>query len=268
MWCSVSDQHVVVGRQPDQPRPAAAARVAGRTGGARLLGQAARTSSSSRRPASTHRQRDVVRACTMPARRGRPPRRTWCAATRAARPARSAPACSAATSSAPRSRSAERRHVLGAVRLELVQEPQPLLGERQRQRRRRAATTGIAASAPAALGPRRQQRRPARRRSGAVNSARGDNVARRTPRAAGRSPGCSGSSRRRGRRSCRRTPTRSTPEHLGPDLRRAARSASVRGATYSAPAAAKSGAGSARRSSLPLAVSGSASSATNAAGTM
>ena len=45
-------------------------------------------------------------------------------------------------------------------------------------------------------------------------------------------------------------------------------STGVRGATYRSSAAASSGAGSALRSSLPLGVSGSASSSTNAAGTM
>ena len=61
-------------------------------------------------------------------------------------------------------------------------------------------------------------------------------------------------------------PTRSTPQHLGKQpaqhllLRRARRRAPTGGAS--------SGAGSARRSSLPFGVSGSRSSTTNAAGTM
>ncbi len=63
------------------------------------------------------------------------------------------------------------------------------------------------------------------------------------------------------------TPTRSTPS-TSAQICASVASAPVRGATKRAAAAAKSGAGRALRSSLPLGVRGSASSATKAEGTM
>ena len=63
------------------------------------------------------------------------------------------------------------------------------------------------------------------------------------------------------------TPTRSSPRVCA-QTSAIARSTGVRGATYAPPAApAKSGAGSARRSSFPLAVRGNAGTVTKADGT-
>ena len=62
-------------------------------------------------------------------------------------------------------------------------------------------------------------------------------------------------------------PTRSAPS-TSAQIRASARSASVRGSRYPSVGRPASGAGSALRSSLPLALSGNRSSATNAAGTM
>ena len=97
----------------------------------------------------------------------------------------------------------------------------------------------------------------------------GERARRRARRAAGRRRGWRGSSRRPARRSCRRR-RRARCRAPRPTRRATRRSASVRGAVRSSPAAKPSGpgAGRARRSSLPLAVSGSASRTTKAAGTM
>jgi hypothetical protein len=63
-------------------------------------------------------------------------------------------------------------------------------------------------------------------------------------------------------------PTRSTPS-TSPQMAASTSSAGVRGAAYApAPSVPTSGAGRARRSTLPLGVSGSASNATKTAGTM
>ncbi len=61
-------------------------------------------------------------------------------------------------------------------------------------------------------------------------------------------------------------PIRSRPR-TSAQIAHRTRSVSVRGAVYSSSAGANSGAGRARRSTLPLTVSGSASSATKALGT-
>ena len=63
------------------------------------------------------------------------------------------------------------------------------------------------------------------------------------------------------------TPTRSTFS-TSAQIPASTSSTGVRGATYRSASAVYSGAGSALRSSFPFGVSGSASSTTNAAGTM
>ena len=101
----------------------------------------------------------------------------------------------------------------------------------------------------------------------AARTAPGSAVPRRGRRGSGRSAASPAASPRPGRRNCRRR--RPAP---GPAPRRTGRTGSppraVRGSRLTAAATAKSGAGSAARSSFPLTVSGSASSTTTAAGTM
>ena len=203
----------------------------------------------------------------------------------AARP-RSRRSC-AAPRGAARSRSrlrCERRHVerpaqahgggdvVGrAAGLELVEEPQPLLGERERQRAvaRRPARSGGAAAARRAARRAPRSARPAPATVGASNRLRSGSSTSNASRtraitwvASSEWPPSS--------KKLSWTPTRSTPQHLGPDAgqqlldRRARRDDRRR----PAPARRRSGAGSARRSTLPLGVSGSASSSTNADGTM
>ena len=116
--------------------------------------------------------------------------------------------------------------------------------------------------------PRRSRsRRPGRPRSASSKSARSGSSTPRASRARARSRGWRGASGRRGRRSRRATPTRSTPstspQIAGEPLLRSACAAPRSRRPRRRPAA---GAGRARRSTLPLGVSGSASRATKAGG--
>ena len=116
------------------------------------------------------------------------------------------------------------------ARLELVEEPEPLLGEGERQiaRPRGPRTSGGAHRASAERGrldPRAPARRPSAPRRAPAAAARP-----RAPRAAARSPASPGASGRRGRRSRRRAPTRSTPQHLAPRSPPAAPRPASRGA--------------------------------------
>ena len=150
--------------------------------------------------------------------------------------------------------------------LQLLEEPQPLLRERQRQVRlalhrldRRQLGARDAVSSP---------------RAKSASTGRVEQVAQRAPPppAACRtreitctaSSECPPSSKKLSWR-----PTRSTPQHLGPDLGQRLLDLALRRLVAArARSASPSGAGSALRSSLPFGVSGSASSRTKAAGTM
>ena len=93
---------------------------------------------------------------------GRPRTRRWCAAPRGGPPAPRSARVSGPGSSAPRQPQRQRRCCSGAAGLELVEEPQPLLGEGQRQRRRRrgaGATGGTRRAAAVAQAPRRARPR-------------------------------------------------------------------------------------------------------------
>ena len=150
------------------------------------------------------------------------------------------------------------------ARVEPVEEPQPLLRERQRH----PFGTRAPASA-AARAPRRRVARssvpPGPATVGASNSAR-TGRRRRARRRAGRSAGWRAASGRRGRRSCRRRRPVDA-EHLGEHggHRLLAWVSRARGTRLRRP---KSGAGSALRSSLPLGVSGSCVEHDDGAGTM
>ena len=154
-----------------------------------------------------------------------------------------------------------------APRLQLVQEPEPLLRERERQRARRARP-GRAAAAPAApRGAAPPPRSASSATVGASKSARSGSSTPNTSRIRDDHP--------RGQQRVpaqleevvvapppapRPAPPPRSPPAPPPSACAAPRTASA--------AAADSGAGSALRSSLPFGVSGSASSTTNAAGTM
>ncbi len=244
---------LVVG-QPHQPRPQQRAARPGRTG--------------RRRP--PRRARAASAALGAGGRSGRPPAaasgpagdplhgpavrgRRWCAAPRAARPAvQRAP--SAAASSGPRSRSGSEMLYVGHRRLELVEEPQPLLGERGRQRAAPGRTGPIGAA-------RRRRPAAATRASaatvGASKRARWQLDPERAARSRRRPAGWPAASGRRGRRSCRRRRP-ADPEHLGPDLGdRLLGRAWPGGRVLRACRGGRSGRRQRARSSLPLGVSGS-----------
>ena len=167
-----------------------------------------------------------------------------------------------AASSCPVSRSASGMLYVRGRALQLVEEPQPLLGERQRQ------PAPAAARRPAAAGPHR--RRPRRPRAASAAGRRGTRTgpgpARSTPEH-GADPADQPGGQQRVAAEVEEVVVdrhRGQAEHLGEqpaqDLLRggARRPAAGRGR--------RPGAGSARRSSLPLAVSGSASRTTIADG--
>ena len=191
-----------------------------------------------------------------------------CAAPRGGPRSRSARARSASASRAPRSRRAT--GMLYAVRrgLQPVDEPQPLLRERERQRAHRggrATSAGPATRRRPRAGPRPRARpgRPpwAPRRARAAGSSTPERLAH--PRDQARGQQRVPAQREEVVRRAHPAP----PSAPRPKMPASTSSACVRGATYSCRAAA-SGAGSAARSSLPFAVSGSVSIATNAVGTM
>ncbi len=176
----------------------------------------------------------------------------------------------AATSSVPSEAHAARQVVGEAPGLEPVQEPEPLLGERERQRavarhrhERRRLAEPLLRAAPA---------RPAAAKPASVGSskrARSGRAPRRALRGPARSSAWRAASARPARRSCRAAPPSRRPSR---SAQMPASSSStglvsgdlglLRGAPH-APAA-----GRARRSTLPVRVSGRAGSVTNADGTM
>ena len=197
----------------------------------------------------------------------------------------------------PRSRSAQRDVVGAAAGLELVEEPEPLLGERQRSRlgeragdrrapgsRRsagvssssrssatRSSSAGVprsaeaTSSAPLGEGPPRRRRWPRPRRfDSAQRQLDAEGLA-----DLGDRRGWRAASGRRGRRSCRGRPTRGTPGSRPRSRRPSPRSACV--AATNSIVGLEAGAvrrGRALRSTLPLAFSGRASMKTIADGTM
>ena len=162
----VSEQHVLaVAERAAAPRGAAAPReiegpARASAASARRARPRARASGSvrrgRRRPAAAGRRRGLVRP---PATRRRPSTsgEAWCAAPRGGARSRARRRASAAASSVPSRRSAARDVVGGARRLELVEEPQPLLGERERQCGRRAAHARSSGGAAGLAGRRRQR---------------------------------------------------------------------------------------------------------------
>ena len=180
---------------------------------------------------------------------------------------RSSARCSAAGRAARQAQAA--RHVVrrAGLRIELVEEPQPLLRERQRQRARLpiGAARSRRARLCAALGRLRASAAQARMRRTACRSGSSTPSAGAAARPAA-PPAASG---RRARRSCRagrRARRRSSSCHRSRPASLRSRPAAPR--TARAHRRRASGAGSALRSSLPLGVSGRRSSRTNAAGTM
>ncbi len=179
MWCMVSEQRRARSAQPQQRGAQQRARARGRTAAAppraarraglrlarpRRAGRRGRPPAAARAPAgrSTWTRLAVRR------------RRRWCAAPRGGGRSRSRLAASAVD--VERALEAQRgRHVVGgAARLELVEEPEPLLGEGERQRPGRAApgTSGGAGALRAGPPGRLDRARRARPRVGASNSAR------------------------------------------------------------------------------------------------
>ena len=153
----------------------------------------------------------------------------------------------------------ERNVVGGRRRVELVEEPHPLLRQRQRdpvgpRSSRRAATGRGAAVTAESIRDRRASATvgASNRRAHADPGVEGGVDARDRP-------GGARASCRRGRRSCRRHRPRSTPSTSANTCATAC-STGVAGARYPMVGDVNSGAGSAARSSLPTGVSGISSS--------
>ncbi len=275
MWCMRQQQHVLVA----PPAAAGAARSSGpraRSNG-RCACAPARAGRSLRRalppaaPERSHhrepeRSRPAAITCTgSPCRR----RRRWCAAPRAGARSRPGAAPSAATSSGPARRTATAMLYAGLARLELVEEPEPLLGERERQGRRPRHRRRGRAVERRARGSRRAAsttRAPGRATVGRLEQRAQRQLDAEGARAPATPPGWPAASGRRARRSRRRRPPARSPS-TSAQMPASSSSTGVRGASPG-PAAAAAGAGRARRSTLPFGVSGSASSGTKAAGTM
>ena len=159
-----------------------------------------------------------------------------------------------------RSRAPRHRHVvLSAPGLELVQEPQPLLRERQRQHPV-PAHRGHRRGGQAPATPRRPPppaRPPSGRRTAPPAAPRP-----RAPPGPATPPGWPAASGRPGRRSCRAAPDPVHAQHLAPRSRPAAPPVdrARRRRTRRRRGRAPSGAGSAARSTFPFGVSGSAAS--------
>ena len=159
----------------------------------------------------------------------------------------------------------------GAAGLELIQEPQPLLRERQRQRARSrtsARSAGPALRAGRARLPSTragQRRRPWAPRTGAQRQLHPE-----APRGCRETTWVASSEWPPSSKKSSWTPTCVDAPAPRAQMPASSSSVGVRGATYACASSgrAPSGAGSALRSTLPLGVSGSASSATNAEGTM
>ena len=175
MWCSSSSSTCSLRPEPRTDAPAAAARRPGRTPCACRVRQSARPGSASRRLPSTAQRRPRRRRVENPlarlavARRGR-----RCAAPRAAPPA--SPSARRQRRRVQRAGQPQRqRDVVGRARpLQLVEEPQPLLRERQRQlapdaHRRPAPARGRLRLPSSARGQRRRRSAP-RTARGAASS--------------------------------------------------------------------------------------------------
>ena len=234
-------QHVLAAR----PAAAASRAAAGRA--ARSKGRRASSAASRSRlglalgrrqiapgPSTAGRERRRLGAMTCD---GPPvrPSRTWCAAPRGGgRSRRSARSQRRRRRAGPRA-GPRRACCRRLARLELVEEPQPLLGERQRAARRRAAPARIdrrPAARPSPAPPR--SARPAPATVGASKSARSGSS---TPRALAQPrerPGWRAASGRRARRSCRaRRPARGPAPR--PRSRPPASSIGVRGGDVDGP---------------------------------
>ena len=134
MWCTIEEQHVLVRAEAEQPRPAAAARAA-RSNGVRCVrgeprGVASRSASHRRSDRRRRQPADRITWHRPVVVGGDRVRSASCRATTLA----GAPRSAADVDGRRRSRSATRHVVGGAGRLELVEEPEPLLGEGERQR--------------------------------------------------------------------------------------------------------------------------------------
>ena len=185
--------------------------------------------------------------------------RRWCAAPRGGGRSRRAPPPGPATSSRPRAQARRLGCCRGAPRLELVEEPEPLLGERQRQ----------AASSVRGAGPRRGAARPPPPPGSRLDRARrGRPAVGRSNRRAQRQldPERLPHPRHHLRRQQRvpaeveevvLAPHRAAPPGPRDQIAASTSSTGVRGAASLAASAPHSGAGSAWRSSLPFAVTGS-----------
>ena len=202
-----------------------------------------------------------------PARRRRP--RTSCAAPRAGATSSSSARRSAAASSAPSSAHADGMWYARLAPARAAPGTTALLRERQRRSRSLAIDRQRSPAAPPRAAQRLDRVGEARRASGARTASRQRQLDAAAPGARATSTRIASSEWPPSSKklSC-------APDPLDARARRArsprARSrARRRGASYARAAyASPSGAGSALRSSLPLGVSGSASSCTNAAGTM
>ena len=265
MWCIVSSSTCSSLAQPQQRRPAAAAPRA-RSNGRRASSAASRrdrrlalrlaAAPTGPPPAGANRRR-----ARSPAPARRPPRANVVRSASCRRTIsleRAAPA--PPRPARPRSRSASGHVVGGAPRLQLVQEPQPLLRERQRQRApcARPAPPAAAPAAPRGASPPRARPAPP------------PSAPRTAPAAAAPRRSTCAHPRHHLRRQ-QRVPAQLEEvvvhahplhaQHLRPDprqrlLRRACAAPRSRRAAHAPP----SGAGSALRSTLPFGVSGSASS--------
>ena len=262
-------QHVVVRRHAAPAARGSAARAPGRTarpprpapGGAARPPRPARHGGRAP-PAGTRSPRPG--RCAGPARRPPPAKVVRSASWRATM--RSSARTSAPRSSSPRSRRRMGMWYAAPGAAQLLQEPQPLLRERERERRRRAppARSPVASARAAVCQPAREvrQHRAARTASRGEASTPSACRTRETTRTA--SSECPPSSKKWSRAA---HPLRA--QHLGPDRRhRLAPSRPPAPRTRARRTRRRPGAGSALRSSLPFGVSGSASSRTYAAGTM
>ena len=270
MWCTVSSSTCSL-----PPSRSTAARNSGPVVQierlARLLPRSARSTSAAARPSANPLLGSVTRRLAPPP--SGTPVPSSLTQTGSAGPRAAAPAAASARSQRPLPAAgppaaARTGCCRPSSRLQLLQEPQPLLRERQRQPLVRGPRAR-ARQRPASAAGRLPRARASPATVGASNSAAQRQLhPERLPHAA-TPPASPAANARPARRSRRARPTRSTPSSSRPDRRQHLlhrRRAAPRSCRVASCAA--SGAGSAFRSTLPFGVSGSASSPTNAAGTM
>ena len=270
MWCMVEQQHVLL--------VARGAAASARSSGPRSRSKGRSASSRARRRASCSRPAGAspVRSstgrcagaagwttCTAPCSTGRNVVRSASWRRTSSPSARS----SAARVEAPPQPARPGHVVAGALRLHLVQEPEPLLREGERQRRavRPAGTSGGEGGALARAAHLLHAPGQLRHRGSLEERPQRHLHAQHLPRRA-RPPAWPAASARPARRSSSVHPHPLQAAAPRAQIPASTSSTGVRGATYRSASAAYSGAGSALRSSFPFGVSGSASSATNAAG--